>query len=286
MLIPTYQEVVGVDRIKRFDNDLLFFKDRHPKPFAYRSAKADISDVSAVITGEPLSVIGAFSLYTDNGKLYCTYDVTQRITAYISKSDDRTANKIEKYLQKAYALDPYAISAQAAFEGFEELVRTASDFCGCLTDVVRDSSDTNYFSIYGSSLKNVSCEQVALSLPIIALMFRHFSILRGFNFKITFKDSLPCLIFSARVLLGDIETLAAIPEYSALTDILGDDGFVIGARIKNLDEYTEIGEPIYRLSLAFCPQIFDPRGILRAPVWRQHVKALIEDLDIDLVGKY
>ncbi len=286
MLFPAYQETVQIDRIKKFDNELFFFNDNHSKPFASRSSNADKSAVLAVLPEEPATVIGAFSLYRDGEKLYCAYKGVRKIVAYISRSDDRTVNEIEKYLKKAYTLDPYAISARAAFEGFEELVCTVSEFCGCLTDIVSDGADANYFPLYGSSLENVNCEQVALSLPIVALMFRHFSALRGFNFKVTLKDSLPCLIFSARALLGDIDTPSDIPEYSALTDILGDDGLVIGARIKELDEYTESGEQIYRLSLAVCPQSFDPRGILRAPAWRQRVKTLIEDLDIELIGKY
>lgn len=286
MLIPTYQETVQIDRIKKFDNELFFYSDNQAKPFAYRSFNTAETAILPDMPTAPSSVIGAFSLYSDGDKLYCTYDGAQRITSYISKVNDRTINAIQKYLHKAYSLDPYAISLRAAFDGFEELVCTVSGFCGCLTDVVGDRSDANYYPIYGSSLKSLSCEQIAISLPIIALMFRHFSALRGFNFKVTFKDSLPCLIFSARALLGDIKEPADIPEYSVLADTLGDNGLVIASRIKRLDEYTESGEPIYRLSLAVCPQSFDPRGILRAPAWRQHVKDLIDDLDIELTGKY
>ena len=286
MLSPAYKESVRVDRIKKFDNELFFFNGNQNKPFAYRSADGDGATVLETVYTAPSSVIGAFSLCRDGDRLCCTYDGANKITALISGAEAWTENVIEEYLRRAYALDPYAVSARAAFEGYEELATRAADFCGCLTDVMHDGTAADYFPIYGASIENANCEQIAITLPIVALMFRRLSALRGFNFKVTFKDSLPCLIFSARALLGDIKEPADIPEYSALADTLGDNGLVIGSRIKRLDEYTESGEPIYRLSLAVCPQSFDPRGILRAPAWRQRVKDLIDDLDIELTGKY
>ncbi len=286
MLFPVYKESVRINRIKKFDNELFFFNDNQSKPFAFRSPDSDGSTVCATLPPHPSSVIGAFSLYRDGSELYCTYEGTRKITAHIAKSEARTVDAIEDYLRKAYGLDPYAISARAAFERFEELVYIASEFCGCLTDVVHNDVVADYFPLYGTSLQNVNCEQIALSLPIVALMFRRVSALRGFNFKVTVKDSLPCLIFSARALPGTIDAPSDIPEYSALTDILGNDGLVIGAKLKEIDEYTENGESLYRLSIAICPQSFDPRGILRAPAWRQRVKTLIEDLDIHIDGKY
>lgn len=286
MLSPAYKESVRVDRIKKFDNELFFFNGNQNKPFAYRSADGDGATVLETVYTAPSSVFGAFSLCRDGDRLCCTYDGANKITALISGAEAWTENVIEEYLRRAYALDPYAVSARAAFEGYEELATRAADFCGCLTDVMHDGTAADYFPLYGASIENANCEQIAITLPIVALMFRRLSALRGFNFKVTVKDSLPCLIFSARALLGEICAPSDIPEYSALTDIFGNDGLVIGVKLKKLDEYTESGETVHKLSLAICPQSFDPRGILRAPAWRQRVKDLIEDLDIDLDGKY
>ncbi len=286
MLVPVYKESVRIDRIKKFDTELFLFNENQSKPIAFRASDVGKSFVLVSIPHPPSSVIGAFSLYRNNSAFYCTYEGSRKIIAHIANPDTRTVNIIEDYLRKAYGLDPYAISARAAFERFEEIVCIASEFCGCLTDIVHSEEIADRFPIYGASLQNVNCEQIALSLPIVALMFRRISALRGFNFKVTLKDSLPCLIFSAKSLPGKIDTPSDIPEYSALTDILGNDGLVIGVKLKEIDEYTEDGEPLYRLSVAICPQSFDPRGILRASAWRQRVKTLIEDLDIHLEGKY
>ena len=293
MLFPAYKESVRIDRIKKLDTDLFFFRNDEGKPFAYRSSGGEHTDVSAITSKDPISSIGAFSLYEKGGEVYCIYDGARKVSAKITpsgKSDSAhaSARKIEEYLKDAYRLDPYAISAQTALEGFENLVFTAAELCGCLTDVGRDT-ETNFHPRYAVSSENVNCEYIALSLPIIALMFRRISALRGFNFKVTLKDSLPCLIFSAKVLFDDEEAPrepSDISEYSALCDIFGDEGLIIGGRIKESDEITESGKAIYKLSLAVCPQTFDPRGILRAPAWRAKVKNIIDELDVDIEGKY
>lgn len=293
MLFPAYKESVRIDRIKKFDTDLFFFKSDDCKPFAYRSSDGEHPAISPATPNIPMSVIGAFSLYENEGEVYCIYDGARKIAARISPSGKSNsasaiAKKIEEYWKSAYRLDPYAITARRAFEGFEDLVCTTADFCGCLTDVVRDT-EASFHPWYEVSSENVNCEYIALSLPIVALMFRRISALRGFNFKVALKESLPCLIFSAKALFGEGGAPAAlsdIPEYSALCDIFGDDGLIIGGRIKETEEITEGGKSVYKLSLAICPQTFDPRGILRAPAWRTKVKSIIDELDVDLEGKY
>lgn len=293
MVFPNCKENVQTDRIKSFDNELFFFSEGNGIPFADRSSDIITPTVPAAF-GKLLFDVGAFSLYESQGELYCLYHGTRRIVARISPLNNTpigeiTVRKLEDYLWSAYRLDPYAITARMAFERFEILVSSVAEFCGCLTDILQDGGDPLSIPPYALSVQNVNCEHIALSLPIISLMFRRISSLRGFNFKVTVNGDLPCLIFSAGILpdnFGVTPDLSQIPEYSQLLDTVGDDGLIIGARIREVDETEDHGDRVYRLSLAICPQTVDPRGILRAPVWREQTKDILDSLDIDLEGKY
>lgn len=290
MIFPIYKEAVQTDRIRKTDNELFLFKDEDSQPIAFRSCDINDPAIPDLALDKLLFEIGAFSFYEGGNCIYFLYHGARRIVGCISPldrtlRDERMARDIELYFRKAYSLDPYAVSLRTAFVGFGELVSSAAEFCGCLTDIMSDDPESSCFSQYQISVDNTGCEHIAVALPILALMFRRISALRGFNFKITLKDSLPCLIFSAKILIEEIGKIKApddIREYSALTDILGDNGMIVDARIRELDG----DEKLHRLSIVLCPQTVDPRGILRAPVWRQQAKRIIDSIDVDLDGKY
>ena len=204
MLFSIYKEKVKTNRIEKLENNLTFFRNGKPTCFANRSDSIDTPTVSEK-DSKVLSEIGAFSIYQSSRSLICRYLGGKGVTAIITPlqsqlTDTKTVKALEEYLLKAYRLDPYTISLRAAFEEFENLVTTAANFCGCLTDILQDGSGTRSYMQYYPILKNSNCENIALALPIIALMYRRISAMRGFNFKVTLKDSLPCLIFSARVI--------------------------------------------------------------------------------------
>jgi hypothetical protein len=294
MIYANSVEPQPICRISKLDNNLCLFKKGENDPFAYRSYNNNKQTFISHQTDRPLFTIGAFSVYEKGSRLYCIYHGASTIIADITpleaaQSQSVAEQKLEEYLTNAYRLDPYAISARIAFTRFDQLVSEAAEFCGCLTDILHDGSESVSTPSYSMSIKNINCEHIAVSLPIICLMFRRLSALRGFNFKVTVKDDLPCLIFSAKVVFEDEvspQSVSEIREYSKLTEFLGDDGLIIGARLKKLDDDEDPCDAVCRLSIAICPQTVDPRGILRAPVWRQQAKNIIDTIDIDIEGKY
>ena len=114
-------------------------------------------------------------------------------------------------------------------------------------------------------------------------MYRRISALRGFNFKITFSDGIPCLVFSAKVILGDKNN--DIPECSALLKITGTDDLTFVHKLTELDEDCDSGK-LFKLSLAICPQTADPKGILRAPEWKKHTETILSKIDLDVPGRF
>lgn len=294
MIYANFVEPQPICRISKLDNDLCLFIKGENEPFSFRAYDINKPTFCASESDRLLFSIGAFSLYDKESELYCLYHGASIIIARITpleagQSQSVAAQKLEEYLTNAYQLDPYAISARIAFTRFDQLVSEAAEFCGCLTDILHDGSGSVSTPPYSMSIKNINCEHIAVSLPIICLMFRRLSALRGFNFMVTVKDDLHCLIFSAKVVFEDEvspQSVSEIREYSKLTEILGDDGLIIGARLKRIDDDEDPCDAVCRLSIAICPQTVDPRGILRAPVWRQQAKNIIDSIDIDIEGKY
>lgn len=291
-MLSLYKEAVKTDRIVKFTNDLSFYRYGELKPFAFRSADID-KQTAPEIDGRTLFELGAFTIYENRGEIYCIYHAACKIIARITPLngkaiDSNTLRKIKEYLADAYLLDPYTVSVRSAFEKYDRTVSAVADFCGCLTDIMSEYNAFDSFDYY-PKFNSINCAHIAISLPIISLMYRRISALRGFNFKVTFKDSLACLIFSAKVIFPNAEVpsdVSDIREYSVLRDILGGDGLIVGARLKTVEESGENGEGIYRLSIAILPQTVDPRGILRAPVLGRQAENIIDSLDIDLDGKY
>ncbi len=181
------------------------------------------------------------------------------------------------YLRAAYSLE---LSARC-IEGFEDIIFRLAERCGCLTDIYRED-DTKPIPIAQGKPDSAF---IAVSLPIIALMYRRISALRGFNFKITFADGLPCLVFSAKVILPDGDCIDDIPEHFRLCRLSNTDEISYVYRMSEIDEICDGGR-MFKLSLAICPQTVDPRGILRAPEWKRHTESILSKIDLDVPGRF
>ena len=292
MTIPLQKDAVQTNRIRAVNSNFFIYEDAQDRVIAFRAANIVENFTPDVADESPQFSIGAFSVYRSDEAIRCVYDGARRISAIFLPTDKKGLDgkitaRIENYLSDAYQLDPNALSLRGAFESFERLVLDAADFCGCLTDISHEGDGIRSLPQYGYTQNN-NCEHIAISLPIITLMYRQISALRGFNFKVTLKDSLPCLIFSAKVLFPDATaspTLSDFPEYSALCELL-DGEIITKAKLSSVDEATDGQERLYRFSIVICPQTVDPRGILRAPAWQSHARAIIDEIDPDLEGKY
>lgn len=257
---------------------LLFAQEEHI-PFAYRSPIAETEKYS-FSKGKPIDRIGQFELSYSDKQVICRYlgePSLYAVVEMLENGDDLSAkaDTVINYLRNAYSLD----LSHADIKRCEDLTAYIAEKCGCLTDICRDDLRDVLFN---NDLKPDSAV-IAIALPIIALMYRRISAKRGFNFKIAFADGLACFIFSARVILQNDHS--DIPEHRVLSSISANDGVALAAKLNYLGEECE-GGGLYKLSIAFCPQSIDPRGILRAPEWKKQTESILSRIDIDLDGEF
>ncbi len=261
-----------------FDNKLLLFAEGEQVPFAYR-APAPENEPYSFPEGSLIDKIGQFRITDADNVLICRYIGKPALSAVIASLDNSSniADKAEAligYLRAAYSLE---LSVKD-IDKFEELIARLAERCGCLTDIYREDNIT-----LGLDAVKPDSAFIAVCLPIIALMYRRISALRGFNFKITFADGLPCLVFSAKVILSDQDS--RIPEKQMLCRISGTDGLSFIHRLSNLGEECHEGS-LFRLSVAICPQTSDPRGILRATEWKKRTENILSKIDLDVPGRF
>ena len=266
---------------KAFDDKLLLFVGNEAIPFAYRAAGPEI--LPCVFSeGRIIEKIGQFEVLESGGRLVCRYGGKPSLYAVIAPLDDRAdiADKSEAvigYLRTAHSLE----LSSKHIGMFEDFTARIAEKCGCLTDIYREEKQLSLFG--GTILSKPNSAFIAVCMPVIALMYRRISALRGFNFKITIKDGLLCLVFSARVILQDRGSV--IPEKQALCSIAGSDDLSFIHRLTDLEEDCEGGK-LFKLSVAICPQTADPRGILRAPEWKKHTESILSKIDLDVPGRF
>ncbi len=264
-----------------FDDKLLLFAEGEKIPFAYRSPIPE--NTPYTITKEVLvEKIGEFEISRADKKLICRYIGKSSGFALIAplaeESDifDKT-EVLLGYLRAAYSLE----LSTRCIAGFEDIIFRLAERCGCLTDIYREDDTKPIIIAQGRP----DSAFIAVSLPIIALMYRRISALRGFNFKITFADGLPCLVFSAKVILSDGDCIDDIPEHCRLCKLANTDEISYVYRMSEIDEICDGGR-MFKLSLAICPQAVDPRGILRAPEWKKHTENILLKIDLDVPGRF
>lgn len=287
-----YPEITESKRItaRKFDNEFLIFKEDECRPIAHRSPNSEAYGNAESDDVETLFEFDRFHLYGNQKEICCKYRSRPALTSRLSLLDNTKSfgrqdiDGIVDYLSAAYNLDPYTIPRISAISAFENLVSRVANFCGCLTDIYREDTNDKDYNSFPDNKQNGSF--IAVSLPIIALMYRRISALRGFNFKISFVDSLPCLGFSAKILIEKEKPKATdIPEYATLCELADSDKLIIAARLIKIAEEDSVDE-LYRLSVVICPQDIDPRGLLRAPVRLQQTQNIIDKFDFDIPGKY
>ena len=264
-----------------FDDKLLLFADGEKLPFAYRSPVPEIKPYSFA-EARMIERIGEFEISRTEKDLICKYIGKPSFFALIAPLDEESdvfdkAEVVLGYLRAAYSLE----LSMRCIEEFEDIILRLAERCGCLTDIYREDDSTRL----PIAQAKPDSAFIALSLPIIALMYRRISALRGFNFKITFSDGLPCLVFSAKVILPDGGSIDDIPEHCRLCDIAKNDEISYVFRMSEIDEECSCGQ-LFKLSLAICPQTVDPRGILRAPEWKMHTESILSKIDLDVPGRF
>lgn len=264
-----------------FDDKLLLFAEGENLPFAYRSPVPEIKPYS--FTEERMiERIGEFEITRDDKGLICRYIGKPSgiaLIAPLGKESDIFDKKeiVIGYLRAAYSLE---LSTRCV-ERFEDIIFRLAERCGCLTDIYRED-DTKPIPIAQGKPDSAF---IAISLTIIALMYRRISALRGFNFKISFADGLPCLIFSAKVILPENKGIDDIPEHSHLCKFAKGDEISYVYRLSEIAEKYDGGR-MFKLSVAICPQTVDPRGILRAPEWKKHTESILSKIDLDVPGRF
>lgn len=264
-----------------FDDKLLMFSEEEKIPFAYRSALPEATPYR-LTEGKLISRIGHFEIFDTSGGVVCKYTGKPSVAALIAPLDERgyVADKAEivvGYLKAAYSLE---LSVKSSDQS-KALIQRLAERCGCLTDIYREDSESAMPCLSEHAKPNSAI--MALCLPMIALMYRRISALRGFNFKISFADEIPCLAFSAKVILEDKNSF--IPEQSILRQLADNSCTSFAHRLSELEEECDGGK-LFRLSVAICPQTADPSGILRAPRWKAHTDSVLSGIDLDVPGKY
>lgn len=264
-----------------FDDKLLLFAEGEKLPFAYRSPVPEITPYSFT-EAKIIERIGEFEISRVDKNLICRYIRNPSGFALIAPlAEEGTVfkkdNLILEYLRAAYSLE----LSTRCIERFEDIIFRLAERCGCLTDIYRED-DTKPIPIAQGKPDSAF---IAISLPIIALMYRRISALRGFNFKIAFADGLPCLVFSAKVILQRDEDINNIPEHCHLCKFAKADEISYLYRLSELDEKCDGGR-MFKLSLALCPQTVDPKGILRAPEWKKRTESILSKIDLDVPGRF
>lgn len=275
---------------RKFENEFLIFKEDENRPFAHRSPNLETCGNRETDESDTLFEFDRFHLYGNEKELCCKYNGNPALSARLLLLDNkktfgkRDVDVIVNFISAAYNLDPYTLPRVSAISAFEDLISRVADFCGCLTDIYREDIKENIYGFLPENKQNGSF--IAVSLPIIALMYRRISALRGFNFKVSFVDSFPCLGFSAKILLDrDKPKATDIPEYATLCELADSDKLIIAARLIKLTEEDSPDE-LYKLSVVICPQDIDPRGLLRAPVRIKKTQSIIDKFDFNIPGRY
>ena len=259
---------------------------RSPKPdYGYDSRKTDI---------ELMSESRHYAIYRDGDKIICRLNTSPAIEAVITPEQeayyyDATVKMIRESAGMLYAVNPYSGNILDIYSSIEEIVSGTADYCGCLTDISRNEDEMPIRFERAEEPTDPDSSLIGAVLVIISLMFRRISALRGFNFRFTLPDGLPCLVFSADVILEEGETsIDNLPEYNALKSFSFSGEPIIVSRLGEPRGICESRDPenMHRLFLAICPQNQDPRGILRAGEWLKRAKNVIETIDLDIPGRF
>ena len=219
---------------------------------------------------------GRLSISVCENRIYCVFGHTAVITLQNKEDAPRIAQEIENYFREAEKV----ISTPNDYFSVCSFIAKTATLCGCLTDISLQEDA----GVSVSSTERYSDSRSAIAaIGAVCLIYRRLSALRGFNFRLMFHKGLPYLTFSAKILGEGIESIKDIAEYPALVD-LDSNGVTIYSRLMKLTP--EDGEELYRFTLVLALQADDPSGILRAPEWKAKTRELLDELDLDIPGRF
>ena len=272
--------------VKEFKDTLALFFRGSSLPYATR-APSDSTIIPGNDRGEVIYESGRLRISVSENRIICSFGVscTHKAVITIQNSEDvkESANWIESFFRHA---DRILISGNISNINYipvYKFIAQTADYCGCLTDI--NLPEDNEMLLWGHYRESIGKSFSAIvALLAICLIFRRLSALRGFNFKLFFNDGLPALAFSAKILGKGIESIKDLPEYPALEDLDSNGDLTLYSRLTKLTP--EDGEELQRLTVILILHDEDPAGILRAPEWKFKQRASLDDLDLDIPGRF
>lgn len=273
------------------DSFAVRYSDTHTI-IAFRSPDRSICDNTESENSVTLKETDGFRLDLCGERLVFKIHTDPAIEFVVSPADEsydtqRRAEYVLKRINYIGTLMNEGSGIGTKSDSVEQIVKLIADYCGCNTDIYRDSEILTFNASTGkiNSEGALICSVVA----ILSLLFRRLSALRGFNFKYTHSRGLPCLQFSANILLDhDAHGIDSEPEYKAVCDLIGSpDRFIalsLGAPTIEAEEKSD--GRLCRLNLAFCALTRDPLGILRADEWSRKAKGIMDGIELDVPGRF
>ncbi|MBO5702502.1 MAG: hypothetical protein J6S71_08685 [Clostridia bacterium] len=273
--------------VKEFKDTLALFYRGSSLPYATRapldSLIFPVNDKNAEVVYES----NRLQISVSENRIICGFGVscTHKAVITLQNFEDvkKTAEWIESYFHEA---DRKLISGSISNINYIpvcEFIAQTADYCGCLTDI--NLPDENEMMLSGYRRESIGKSfSAVVALLAICLIFRRLAALRGFNFKLIFNDGLPALAFSAKILGEGIESIKDLPEYPALEDLDSSGGITLYSRLVKLTP--EDGEELQRLTMVMTLLDEDPSGILRAPEWKAKQRASLDDVDLDIPGRF
>ena len=272
---------------KEFGDTLALFYPGSSLPYAMRAPLDTPIPIIGKGNAEVFNNSNELNISVLNNCIYCGFGVFCSHIAVVTldNTDDvsKRAEYLESYFREANKILSANINTNCNYLSVCELISKTAEYCGCLTDINLPAENEIPLSIYryGEIGKSYSA---VVALFTICLIFRRVSALRGFNFKLIFNKDRVSLAFSAKILAEGIESIKDLTEYPALEDLDLNGGVTMYYRLVNLTP--EDGEEFLRLTVVLTLQAEDPRGILRAPEWKEKTRALLDDLDLDIPGRF
>lgn len=272
--------------VKEFNDMLALFYPGSPYPYAVRapldspllSTEADFSKDEFDGDDPNVSV--------HENQILCCFGISCSHKALITKNNkeqvETTVKAIEDYFRMSERVLSSDLSQYCNHLSLCELIAETADYCGCLTDI--NLPDNERTLLMDRTVDNAKSYSTIAALGAICLIFRRLSALRGFNFKLISNDGLYSLAFSAKILGEEIESIKDLPEYSALEDLDSNGGVTLYSRLLKLTP--EDGKELQRLTLVLTPRAEDPSGILRAPEWKSKTRSSLDELELDIPGRF
>ncbi len=273
--------------IREFNDTLELFYPSSSLPYAMRAPLDSPLSSEHTSNAETLFNSNKLNITAEENRIYCGFGphCTHRavITLQNKENVKKTSESIESYFRTADRILVSDINSSNNYLSICELIAKTADYCGCLTDINLPTEYEAMFSKHNTGGIGNSFSAI-VALFAICLTFRRISALRGFNFKLIFSGGQPSLAFSAKILGEGIGSIKDLPEYPALEDLDSNGEVTLYSRLVKLTP--EDGEELHRLTLVLSLQAEDPSGVLRAPEWKAKTRASLDELELEIPGRF